>query len=555
MINKILTFIFFIILIFVKQADAQQWIKYFGGTLEDKAYAITTDDQNYIYIGGYISTENEGTNFYLVKINPGSGGKVWERTYNGPASQDDKVYAITVDRENNIYVAGFSTGIGTGTDMTVIKYSSSGTRRWIGTYNSTTNGDDVAYGVAVDDSLNVYITGYVTLAGFDMYTVKFNSQGTPQWGRYYGGTAHEDDKAYAILVDDQDNLYIGGYTSNIETGADYTVIKYNRSEGDTLWVGRYDSPVHLEDIAVCMALSETNHLYLSGSSESDTSANSEDFLTVRFNTDNGDTVWTRRYNGPGEGSDKVYAITVDKQDDIFITGYITEINNLGDHNTTNQSFMTIKYSLEGNMLWNTVYDTSFSNEIAKALCLSNSEEYLFVTGSTRKGINPDSQDIATVKYNALTGEQLQASVINGSGNGEDDASGIILDTANNTYLAGNMKTNNRDLDIIAVKYQGGNLIEVKNISTNVPNNFTLYQNYPNPFNPSTTIKFDVVKQGTVNLVIYDILGKQVDILVNENMRPGSYEVNYSSAKLSSGVYFYEMKADSYRDVKKMILIK
>jgi hypothetical protein len=111
------------------------------------------------------------------------------------------------------------------------------------------------------------------------------------------------------------------------------------------------------------------------------------------------------------------------------------------------------------------------------------------------------------------------------------------------------------LDIIAVKYQKGNLIEVRNISSNVPKNFNLYQNYPNPFNPSTNIKFDIVKQAPVRLVVYDILGRQVDVLVNDNLRPGTYEVNYSSLKLSSGVYFYEMTAGDYRDVRKMILIK
>ena len=554
MFNKYIKFILFVILIYIKPTDAQQWIKYFGGTLEDKAYAITADDQNYIYIGGYTTTQNQGTDFYLVKVNPVSGNTVWYRTYNGPASQDDKVYAITVDRENNIYVAGYSTGIGTGTDMTVIKYSSSGSRRWIGTYNSTANGDDVAYDIAVDDSFNVYITGFVTLTGPDMYLAKFNSGGVYQWGRFYGGTKNSDDKAYAIQIDDLDNIYIGGYTKNNGTRADFTAIKYNRITGDELWVGKYDGPLHYDDVAVCMVLSESGHLYLSGSGNKDSSGDTEDFLTVKINTENGDTLWVRSFNGSGGKTDKVYAITVDKQENAYITGFVTEANNI-DHHAFNQNFMTIKYSPEGDMLWNTSYDTNFNNDIAKGLCLSGSEDYLFVTGSTRNGNDPDSQDIATVKYDALSGEQLQVSVIKGSGNGEDDVTGIILDTTDNTYLAGYMKTINRGLDLIAAKYQRGDLIEVRNISSNVPKNFTLYQNYPNPFNPSTSIKFDVVKQGAVKLAVYDLLGRQVDVLVNENLRPGSYEVDYSSVKLSTGVYFYEMTADGYRDVKKMILVK
>lgn len=555
MFNKVTVFIFFILIIYIEQSDAQQWINYFGGTLEDKAYAITADNQNYIYIAGYTTTENHGTNFYLVKVNPESGGRIWDRIYNGSASQDDKIYAITVDRENNVYVAGYCTGIGTGTDMTVIKYSSSGARRWIGAYNSTTNGDDVAYGVAVDDSFNVYITGFVALTGTDMYLAKFNSNGEYQWGRYLGGTKNADDKAYAIQIDDLDNIYIGGYTRNNGTRADFTAIKYNRFTGDELWVGKYDGPLHFDDIAVCMDLSESGHLYLSGWGNRDTSGDTDDFLTVKVNTENGGTLWVRSFNGSAGKTDKVYAITTDKQDNAYITGFVTSLNNIDNNNALNQNFMTIKYSPEGDMLWNTEYDTSDNNDIAKGLCLSSSEDYLFVTGSTRTGNDPNSQDIATVKYNILSGERIQASVVKGSGKGEDDVTGIILDSASNTFLAGYMKSRNNGLDITGVKYQKGDLIEVMNISANVPDKFTLYQNYPNPFNPSTSIKIDVVKQSIVKLVVFDILGRQAEILVNENLRPGTYEIYFSSSKLSSGVYFYEMTAGNYRDVKKMILIK
>ena len=234
--NRISIFTFILILIFGAQSEAQQWIKYFGGSSEDKAYAITVDKDGFIYLGGYTTTTNQGTNFMTEKINPGNGSQVWVKYYNGPASQDDKVYAITVDKLNNVYSAGFTTALGNGTDMTVVKYNSSGTQLWASSYNSTTNGDDGAYAVAVDDSLNVYLTGYVTVAGYDMYLIKFNSAGTAQWGRFKGGTANQDDKAYAIKVDELNNVYIGGYTTNTGTGADFTLIKYNRYNGEPQWV-------------------------------------------------------------------------------------------------------------------------------------------------------------------------------------------------------------------------------------------------------------------------------------------------------------------------------
>jgi hypothetical protein len=93
------------------------------------------------------------------------------------------------------------------------------------------------------------------------------------------------------------------------------------------------------------------------------------------------------------------------------------------------------------------------------------------------------------------------------------------------------------------------------ISSNTPSSFSLHQNYPNPFNPSTTIKFEISNSGLVKLVVYDMLGKTVDILVNQNLEPGSYSINYTNKNLYSGVYFYELTAGDFKDIKKMSLIK
>ncbi|RJP60166.1 MAG: T9SS C-terminal target domain-containing protein [Ignavibacteriales bacterium] len=93
-----------------------------------------------------------------------------------------------------------------------------------------------------------------------------------------------------------------------------------------------------------------------------------------------------------------------------------------------------------------------------------------------------------------------------------------------------------------------------------PKEFSLSQNYPNPFNPSTTIKFTVpldVKRETSNtkLVVYDILGREVKTLVNENRAPGSYEITFDASQLASGVYFYRLTSGDFMQTKKMILIR
>lgn len=88
-----------------------------------------------------------------------------------------------------------------------------------------------------------------------------------------------------------------------------------------------------------------------------------------------------------------------------------------------------------------------------------------------------------------------------------------------------------------------------------PNNYSLSQNYPNPFNPSTVIKYQIIKAGYVTLKIYNVLGKEIKTLVNEEQAKGSYSINFNSSSFPGGVYFYQIRSGSYSATKKMVLLK
>ncbi|MBK7981837.1 MAG: T9SS type A sorting domain-containing protein [Ignavibacteriae bacterium] len=97
-------------------------------------------------------------------------------------------------------------------------------------------------------------------------------------------------------------------------------------------------------------------------------------------------------------------------------------------------------------------------------------------------------------------------------------------------------------------------------SHSIQDKFQLYQNYPNPFNPTTKIKYSIpsnVKNEAPNvkLIVYDILGREVQIIVNQKQSPGNYEVDFNANYLSSGIYFYKIQAGNYFDTKKMIFMK
>ena len=106
------------------------------------------------------------------------------------------------------------------------------------------------------------------------------------------------------------------------------------------------------------------------------------------------------------------------------------------------------------------------------------------------------------------------------------------------------------------EYSYADLSEVTSVKTyNVFLSFHLSPNYPNPFNPTTNIGFQIAKLGFVSLKVYDVLGREVAILVNEEKPAGNYEVKFDGSALSSGIYFYKLSTENYTSVKKMILMK
>jgi hypothetical protein len=92
-------------------------------------------------------------------------------------------------------------------------------------------------------------------------------------------------------------------------------------------------------------------------------------------------------------------------------------------------------------------------------------------------------------------------------------------------------------------------------SNNNPLTYKLEQNYPNPFNPVTNISFEIPNQEFVTLKVYDLLGREISTLINEVKSPGNYTVSFNGANLSSGVYFYQLRTNTYSQTKRMLMIK
>jgi len=115
----------------------------------------------------------------------------------------------------------------------------------------------------------------------------------------------------------------------------------------------------------------------------------------------------------------------------------------------------------------------------------------------------------------------------------------------------------QEADVAKQLCENNFIIGIQPISNIIPKSFSLSQNYPNPFNPSTKIRFEVSGSSVAQtfLSVYDVLGKEIATLVNEQLKPGTYYIEFNAANYPSGVYFYKLVSDEFTDVKKMVLIK
>jgi Secretion system C-terminal sorting domain len=99
------------------------------------------------------------------------------------------------------------------------------------------------------------------------------------------------------------------------------------------------------------------------------------------------------------------------------------------------------------------------------------------------------------------------------------------------------------------------LVGITQISSEVPEEYSLSQNYPNPFNPMSKLKFQMPKSGFAVLKVFDVLGKEIQVLVNQELSPGTYVVDFDGSNLPSGIYYYKFEAEGFTQTRKMVLVK
>lgn len=225
-------------------------------------------------------------------------------------------------------------------------------------------------------------------------------------------------------------------------------------------------------------------------------------------------------------------------------------------------------STDGGVTWGTqstgVTDTLLSVYFRNAsfgwACGTNGR----IIATTNGGVNWTTQTSGTTKkltsiefgsttIGAVCGvDGTRLATVNGGANWSSSADNSLANLYTVCFTPGNTAFIAGEMGYISIN-SGLTAIEPNN--NTIPSDFSLEQNYPNPFNPLTKINFSIASSSFVKLTVFDVTGKMVEQLVNETMNAGVYNIDFSAAGLSSGVYFYKLETGSYSAVKKMMLIK
>jgi hypothetical protein len=362
----------------------------------------------------------------------------WVRRYNGAGNSTDYAHAISVDASNNVYVTGKS-----GDDYATIKYYFNGDTAWVRRYNGPGNDNDEAWAITVDSYCNVYVTGESWGGGahLDYATIKYYSNGDTVWVRRYNGPGNLQDVATAIAVDSHCNVYVTGESHGSQTpyDMDYATIKYY-PDGDTAWVRRYDSgPGENTDWPYAIAVDSSGNVYVTGASYG--SGTHYDYATIKYYL-NGSIAWTKRYNGQGNSDDYAYSIVVDTSGNVYVTG---ESYGSG----TSSDYATIKYYPNGDTAWIRRYDGSAKLVDEAHAIAVDSYGNVYVTGSSAG--SGTGEDYTTIKY-LPNGDTAWVRRYNGPANSDDGANGIAVDGIGNVYVTGSSTGSGTGTDYATVKY-------------------------------------------------------------------------------------------------------
>jgi Secretion system C-terminal sorting domain len=448
---------------------------------------------------------------------------------------EDFGYGVQQTTDGGFIVVGSSQIFSSGPSFIwLIKTNSSGDTLWTKLIETTFS----SIGYSIKQTAD---GGYIIVGQNDVLSlIKTDALGDVTWIQSYGFVSGVDSgrDVQEILG----GYIVTGYTRSFgaNTNEDLWLLRMD-GNGDTLWTKTYGGEAN--DRGYSVKQTSDGGFIITGSLNTD----SFDDLWIVKTDSNGDTTWTRTYNTTFTSTGRSIQQTTDGG--YIIAGSNSFIFSMG-------KAILLKINSSGDTEWVKEFDGSTDNG-ANSVQQTTDGGFIF-TGFFREFPGAGNEDIWLVKTDS-NGDTTWTQRITGF---TYDRGTSVQQISDGGYIVsgyGRLPAAFIE-DILLARFEPEKPTSVDDNELTNLSTYDLEQNFPNPFNPSTKIKFSIpfVEMGyapSVQLIVYDVLGNEISTLVNEEKSAGSYEVDFNASELTSGIYFYQLKAGNFVQTKKMILLK
>jgi uncharacterized delta-60 repeat protein len=286
-----------------------------GEWFDGAALSIVNGDDGNVYAAGYGTGAGTSDDLLVVSLTA-EGDTNWTCRYNGPANGDEGARSIACGPDGSICAAGYTTGIGTSWDFLVISLTAAGDTNWTFQYDGGAGGMDRATSVACGEDGSVYVAGYSEGVGthWDLTVISLDAEGDTNWVYRYDGSASSADAAFDLVCGFDGNVYAAGYSQ--DDTQEFTVVSLDPS-GTENWVYTYGEPGD-SDIANAIECGDDGNIYAAGYGGNQT--DSRDFVVVSL-TAAGEENWVYRYDGPAGLDDKAKAVVYGDDGNVYAAGY------------------------------------------------------------------------------------------------------------------------------------------------------------------------------------------------------------------------------------------
>lgn len=530
-----LSFFYFLLLVITSNVNAQNQFQIaIGGIGEERANSIIqTADGGYAAAGTVHSFGALDYGVYIVKLDAG-GTLQWSRIVDG--TNTDRAFSIIQTTDGGYAVAGYTNSFGAGqNDFYIVKLTSTGTFQWNKTVGGT--GDDYASSILQTTDGGYAVSGYTNSFGAgetDFYIVKLSGSGAVQWSRTIGGANSE--RGNSIIQTTDGGYAVSGSTQSYGAGGeDCCIVKLSNS-GSLQWIRTIGGTGN--DYAYCMTQTTDGGYAMAGSTES-FGAGNRDVYIVKLSS-SGTLQWSR--SAGGTSYDIAFSI-IQTIDGGYATAGTTHSFGAGG-----EDFCIFKFDAGGTLQWRRTVGGANDEE---AFSIIQTADSGYVVAGYTMSFGAGNFDMYIVKLDAsghTCGNTTSPSATSSTGGILGNPTCTVSSPTSIVTTPASLTSGGGILTTICA-------IGIKRISNEIPDSYKLYQNYPNPFNPATKISFSLPKRSFAKLVIYDILGRAISTLINEQLRPGSYEVEWNGSNYASGIYFYKLITGNFIETKKMVVLK